>query len=869
MKAKFLKTIDKKNAVFAISIILLLSMPLSLIMVSGKTYTAMPDRATGTYVTASPQLLGLGQEVLLNIIVYPAPNGPTYYAQSMVNTEDSWENITCTITSPDGTKNTFMPTDGSLEHAGLDEAGKATIVGSLQFFYKPTQIGNYSFSASFPGQTFTTDLQSANLNLSVYYLPSASKESATFTVQKDQVLSGLLNGYPWSQLPSGFWTTPTSVNNREWSAISGDWNQPMYNVGCSNYNPYSTAPTTPHILWVNQIQTGGLVGGDWGSLGYNGIQNAWTKGPIIINGLLIQNDLIGGNYSCWNLYTGQLMWRNPGAIIMGQHISPAYQTAAQANEGGILAWLWDISTTGSWKRIDPYTGATLQTITNVPTSQGVTNVAGLTPGAVNVSPVNVGGIAMEDGNPIVYVTQFGGWNTTLPLKYAYENLIKWNYTKLVPNLSGAASSSNWLTGIEWNVTIRQADGQGIGDGRGTINKIPYDDANVVVVRAHDAEKIMMGFDMTTGARLWTNNNTVLDIGVGLGYGGGGNGPIIMTDGATNNFVAYSVKTGQEIWRASTGDNSWASAPDMTYVFANGNFYYGSYDGHVYAVNAQTGAKVWTSDKSEATDEVVYGTQPFNGASIGANGILYFSTYSTYANNPRPRFMELWAINETTGHFLWSLPIGINPEAIAYGIVVGRGGQDGLEYALGRGPTATTVSAQQQVDGSMLIQGTVMDKSPGRNTQYGGAPTALPNPAVSDASMSEWMDYLYGQNDTLINSPPADITGVPVHLTALKSDGTEIDLGTVTSNGAGLFSYSWKSPAQDSYTIFANFAGSGAYYSSYAAAASTVGIVQPASTQQPAAAAPDYSMTIIGTGIAIAVAVIIAVAIATLLILRKK
>jgi hypothetical protein len=207
---------------------------------------------------------------------------------------------------------------------------------------------------------------------------------------------------------------------------------------------------------------------------------------------------------------------------------------------------------------------------------------------------------------------------------------------------------------------------------------------------------------------------------------------------------------------------------MTYIFANGNFYYGSYDGHVYAVNATTGAKLWTSDQTEATDEVVYGVQPFNGAAIGANGILYFSTYSTYANNPRPRFMELWAINETTGHFLWKLPMGINPEAIAYGIIVGRGGQDGMEYAIGQGPTATTVSAQQQIDGSMLIQGTVMDKSPGRNSQYGGAPLAVPNPAVSDASMSEWMDYLYGQNATLINNPPTDITGVPVQLTALKS-----------------------------------------------------------------------------------------------------
>jgi len=476
-----------------------------------------------------------------------------------------------------------------------------------------------------------------------------------------------------------------------------------------------------------------------------------------------------------------------------------------------------------------------------------------------VSPANVGGTSMEDGNPICYVTQFGGWNTTLPLKFAYEYLIKWNYTALVPNLSGTSASSNWLSGVVWNVSIRQPDGQGIGDGRGTVTKIPYDDANVVVVRAHDFEQVMMGFDMTTGARLWTNNNTVLDIAVGLGQGGGSNGPLIMMDGATNEMVAYSVKTGQEIWRASTGEEPWSKAPDMTYIFANGNFYYGSYDGHVYAVNAQTGTKVWTSDKTEATDEVVYGVQPFNGASVGANGILYFSTYSTYANNPRPRFMELWAINETTGHFLWKLPMGINPEAIAYGIIVGRTGQDGMEYAIGKGPTATTVSAQQQIDGSMLIQGTVMDKSPGRQSQYGGASLVVPNPAVSDASMSEWMDYLYGQNATLINNPPTDITGVPVQLTAVKSDGTNIELGTVTSNSVGLFSYSWKAPAKDNYTLYANFAGSGAYYSSYAATASTVGSAPETTNNQSATAAPDNSMLLYGILVAVVIAILIGLA----------
>ena len=83
------------------------------------TNTAMPDRDTGTVVGASPKLIGLDQTVLINIMVYPAPSGPTYLAQDLVAKFGGWQNISCTITKPDGTKDTFMPIDASLEQIGI------------------------------------------------------------------------------------------------------------------------------------------------------------------------------------------------------------------------------------------------------------------------------------------------------------------------------------------------------------------------------------------------------------------------------------------------------------------------------------------------------------------------------------------------------------------------------------------------------------------------------------------------------------------------------------------------------------------------------------------------------------------------------
>ena len=60
-----------------------------------------------------------------------------------------------------------------------------------------------------------------------------TSNTAYFTVQTGTVLAGLLNGYPWAALPNAnvYWSYPINSNNREWSAISGDW------LGSSLFRP--------------------------------------------------------------------------------------------------------------------------------------------------------------------------------------------------------------------------------------------------------------------------------------------------------------------------------------------------------------------------------------------------------------------------------------------------------------------------------------------------------------------------------------------------------------------------------------------------------------------------------------------------------
>ena len=824
-----------KTKTSAVAFILLLASSAVLAILPAfaqKTYTAVPDRETATVVGASPKLVGLGQKVLINIMTYPAPSGPNLYAQDLVGRTEAkggFNGTSITITKPDGTKDTFMPIDETLEHAGLAVPGLQQIVGSLQFQYEPDQVGTYSLTASFAGEIFTTDASYASLNLSVYYKPSSTRQAATFAVQDEIVLSGVLNGYPWSPLPTAYWTETVSTDIREWAAISGDWIMGGYDPWGTKYNPYSTAPSSPHIMWKNRVQVGGIVGGVWGSLSYGGVGGgggtAFGGGNIIVDGKIYQNDIFGGTYSCIDLITGQKLWNSTGAITQAQHLQPLYQTFTQGNEGGIVAYLWDFGVTGQWRLWDPFTGTLRQVITGAPTDSTARSLA--------------------EGSTVVYLVQYGGWNTTLPLKYRFENLIRWDLAKV-------ATNNDWKTGIVWNVSIRQPDGVGIGDGRTNMNCLRYDEANVVIVKAGNDEDIVMGFDMDTGAYLYRATTPIVLFSTSAGP----NGPYLIATGMAS-WYAMNVKTGSKMWETQVGDLPWAEIPVNTNVAHDGKFYVGCFDGHVYALDLDDGHIVWKSDYVGDDGETIYGNQPFNGAAAGADGKLYFSTDTVYGLQPRTRFHELVCIDEATGKFLWKLPIGIRPNGIANGYLVGADGENGLQYCIGKGKTAITITAPMttiSVGTGALIQGQVMDMSPAQaNT-----------PAVSEGDMSEWMDYLHGQNATMINSPPTP-DGVPVQLTAVSSSGSVTDLGTVTSDSSGTFGTMWAPSAAGMYTVYATFAGSNSYWSSNA---ETLLGVQAAAEPSTTPGSTANNSEVINYVIAAAVAIIIAIAIVGVLMLKK-
>ena len=63
------------------------------------------------------------------------------------------------------------------------------------------------------------------------------------------------------------------------------------------------------------------------------------------------------------------------------------------------------------------------------------------------------------------------------------------------------------------------------------------------------------------------------------------------------------------------------------------------------------------------------------------------------------------------------------------------------------------------------------------------------PVASDASMTQWMGYVYQQQ-----AEPTNFTGVTVTLTAIDPNHNFVTIGQATTNAHGVYDYTWTPPS---------------------------------------------------------------------------
>ena len=289
--------------------------------------------------------------------------------------------------------------------------------------------------------------------------------------------------------------------------------------------------------------------------------------------------------------------------------------------------------------------------------------------------------------------------------------------------------------------------------------------------------------------------------------------------------------------------------------------------------------MWNYFTGSSGFETPYGSYPFKDSALTvADGKVFAATNEHSPSTPFFHGWKLHAIDIATGQGVWNFSyLGLAP-IIADGYAIALNYFDNQIYCFGVGPSETTVTASPKITSagsSVMIEGTVTDQSPG----------ATGVPAISDDSMSAWMEYVYEQREI-----PATATGVKVLLTAIDSNGGVENIGTVTTDMGGMFKKMWTPQTAGEYTIVATFEGSDSYGGSFAETAVGVTTAPAASvtatptqvpptqapttpaptvTTSPSPVAPPEKGTDTALYVGLSAVIIIAVIAAVALLLRRR
>ncbi|MEM4733342.1 MAG: hypothetical protein QXD70_02310 [Candidatus Bathyarchaeia archaeon] len=861
--------------------VLTLAIAVSLIVLPA--VNAQATMQTYAYIGAVPNPVGVGQEVLLHVGI----------TKELYSSEMGWEGLSVTITKPDGTTET-------ISNIRTDATGGTGVV------YVPTMVGNYTLQSHFPQQEITATKRAGGFFTSMppigTIMLASSSEKLTLVVQEEPAPP-----YPGHPLPTEYWTRPIDAQKIEWWVVAGQWLEgtPRNNYVIGN----DEAPETAHILWAKAMTTGGLVGGSLSSLELNALtQQSFEIGDAYEgkfgNRFILAGKLYYDKYAnpdpyheivCVDIRTGEQLWSrvllNNLTITRGQLMywdtydyHGVYDYLWCTGNAGTRAMLGISNATSSWHAFDPFTGDYVYTLHTLPTAT-----------ATSVGP---------KGEILIYtVSLTAGWmtmwnSTNIPALYASTVFASmgWGQWRAMGKIVNATAPHGvtfnntafnprtlplGLSGYQWNVTIPRG--------------LPGS-----VTAVFEGDRIIGGSITTTAVYLWGLSLKPGQVGQLLfnktwnapAYWAAGNLTVsgaaagwmrwsqedkvgVMWIRETREHYGFSIETGDYLWGPTKPQNYWDAIEDSpadVRCVAYGKLYCASVSGVVYCYDIKTGERLWTYEAIDPYNEYLFATTWWMRSLFITDGKLYVGHYEHSPIDPRPRGAPFICLNATTGEVIFRVN-GLFRQTrwggravIGDSVIVTQDTYDQRIYAIGKGPSATTVTAPDigvSLGKSVLIRGMVTDVSPG--TKSSALQLRFPNgvPAVADESMSDWMLYVYKQFEK-----PADVKGVEVVISVLDPNNNCYEVARATTDASGFFSATFTPPVPGKYTVIATFAGSKAYYGSSAETALYVEEAPPPTpppTPPPASIADIYFIPAV-VGIIVAIVV---VGLVIILMLRKR
>ncbi len=844
-----------KNKSKAISIAICLMFAVSTLIVLTPTTSAADTKATYPYIGAMPNPVGVGQETLLHLGITDAISG----------VQNGWTGLTVVVTKPDGSNETLGPF-------------KTDSTGGTGTVFVPTVAGNYTLQTFFPQQVSPVSGRGFGANTTLLASISAP---ITLVVQDTPLVF-----YPAFALPSEYWTRPIDSQIREWYSVAGSW----LSIPANFYAPYNDGPDTAHILWTKPLTIGGEVGGDLGLIGSgatsvgfetgDAYEGKWSNSYIVAGLLYYQDAPMSGSgkgspvlYHCIDLHTGEELWAK--TFLDNRTISFAQEYYWQSyNYMGTYAYLW-ITVGTTWTAFDAYTGDFRAAITDVPS-----------------------GSRINDANGDIYVYNVDTRNNRLTM---------WNMSALI-SMDGSFGSA--FMGRQYNASsgtyrslnsdgtwgIFSTSGAAARAARAYVCNVTIQSGLTGSVRAANFGDKIVGMNIqTTAVRTWALSLKDGSMGTLLydktwtppsAWAAGNQTIAWMTCSFEDNVAVlfstetmqnygFNIETGAFMWGPTTPAQYYLDSLDDSKsacrAIAYGKLYSASVGGVVYCYDVKTGKTLWTYSAADPYTEILWSNNWWLRPMFICDDKIYVGSLEHSANQPLPRGSPFICLNATSGDELWRVN-GLFRQTrwggraiIGDSIIATMDTYDQRVYAVGKGPSALTVTAPDSgavVGGNIVIKGTLTDISPG-TTDY--ALTArFPGgvPVVSDASMSDWMLYVYKQF-----AYPTNATGVPVTLSVLDANGNYREIGTATTTD-GVFSLTWKPDIDGQFTVYATFAGTGAYYPSHAQTSFAVDPAAATPTAQPTQPATMADLYFVPAIVGLFIAIIV-VGLLIILVLRRR
>lgn len=827
-------------------LILMLTIPVSLAALPLTSADDAIEVPTFLELNVAPNPIGIEQTATINVFMSKPP-----LTAGLGGSGTMYQDITIEVTKPDGKTETLGPYTS-------DSTG-----GTWDTFV-PAQTGNYTFKAFYPEQHVeesSTDLFGNTNFYNLTYLESES-QTVTLTVQTEPI-SGT-----FTPLPTEYWTRPIYATNYLWAQLGGSWyglSAPAFattgdNTANGNFQAYSTAPNTGHIMWTKPTHFGGQVGSPISSDQESQYMTASIATnyfePVILNGVLYYTEFASANaqksgWTAVDIRTGETLWtRSAGesgteTIRMGQILC-----FNSIQEYGSWAFIYGVPAAGLFSSptymsiYDAYTGDYVANITNIKNPSYIIDTEN-----------------EQQGTLLGYYTDSG-------------KLVCWNSTKLMMSHSWdkitirPTGTYNWSEGIEWSKPI---------DSSMASASIIYRSTDEVVLRyaptSSTFSSLSYGYQTTaaydgqTGDKLWGPKNQTIPELEDVSVVAAGEGIYVLHDKDTNEAYGYSLTTGDKLWGpVELPGNAWSSLSRAAEI-AYGKVYIFDFGGYVNALDCNTGTIEWTHVPRNAGYDTSYGIYPLWYNGMIADEKLFISESHMYDPPMYPSAQQL-AINTTTGDLVWGMLsfTGRVPTACADGYLIQWNSYDAQIYSIGKGPTAMTLNVPDvsvESGKTIVIKGTITDISPG-TANYDLA-ARFPNgvAAVSDDSQSAWMEYVYMQQER-----PTNATGVPIILSVIDANGNYRTIGTTKSDADGLYSFNWTPDIEGKYTIYASFEGSESYWPTHAVTVFNIdpAPATPAPTEaQPESVADMYFVPAI-TGLFVA---IIVVGLLTILMTRRR